>query len=111
MENEFCKRRTIIASKNKMSVNKLIAEIILYHISELDKVNNVNNVATILNDLDFLKKEVESLQKKSNWSNAIIKQIFINSGFAKNRNEKEDSVFNEFIKSKYKEKYMTDYDS
>ena len=75
MENEFCKRRTIrltpiidnelirIASKNKMSVNKLIAEIILYHISELDKVNNVNNVATILNDLDFLKKEVKFTKK------------------------------------------------
>ena len=69
MNEEKIRRRTIrlspfvdeelneIAKKNKMSVNKLIGELVVYHINELDKINNVSNVAVILNNLDNLQKE------------------------------------------------------
>ena len=77
MNEEKIRRRTIrlspfvdeelneIAKKNKMSVNKLIGELVVYHINELDKINNVSNVAVILNNLDNLQKEVVDKKKKN----------------------------------------------
>lgn len=123
MIDERFKRRTIrlspfvdnellaIANKNNISVNKLVSEIIMYHISELDRVNNVSNVATILNSLENLQKNLNDLQKKCNWLNTLTKQIFINSGFARNRDEREDSTFQDFVDKKYRNKYEKNYNA
>ena len=100
-----------IAKKNKMSVNKLIGELIVYHINELDKINNVSNVAVILNNLDNLQKEVVDLQKKCNWLNILVRQIFVNSGFARNQNFKEDEVYQNFVRNYYNERYEKKFDS
>lgn len=123
MTNERLKRRTIrlspfvdselvaIAEKNNITVNKLVSELIMYHINELDKVNNISNVATILEKLETLQNDMEDFKKKYHWLNALVKQIFVNSGFRLNRNLKDDQVFNEFVNSRYKEKYETKYNS
>ncbi len=123
MIDERFKRRTIrlspfvddellaIANKNNISVNKLVSEIIMYHINELDRVNNVSNVATILNSLENLQSNINDLQKKCNWLNTLTKQIFINSGFARNRDEREDSTFQDFVDKKYKNKYEKNYNA
>lgn len=123
MIDERYRRRTIrlspfvdeeliaIANKNNMSVNKLVSEIIIYHINELDKVNNVSNVATILNNLEVIQNNINDLQKKYNWLNALTKQIFINSGFARNREAKDDTTFNDFVNNRYKNKYETKFNS
>ncbi len=123
MNEEKIRRRTIrlspfvdeelneIAKKNKMSVNKLIGELIVYHINELDKINNVSNVAVILNNLDNLQKEVVDLQKKCNWLNILVRQIFVNSGFARNQNFKEDEVYQNFVRNYYNERYEKKFDS
>lgn len=120
---EKFKRRTIrlspfvdnelfaIANKNNISVNKLVSDIIMYHINELDRVNNVSNVTTILNNLENLQNSVNDLQRKYNWLNALTKQIFLNSGFARNRDEREDNTFQDFINKKYKNKYEKTYNS
>ena len=100
-----------IAKKNKMSVNKLIGELVVYHINELDKINNVSNVAVILNNLDNLQKEVVDLQKKCNWLNILVRQIFVNSGFARNQNFKEDEVYQNFVRNYYNERYEKKFDS
>lgn len=123
MIDERFKRRTIrlspfvdnellaIANKNNISVNKLVSEIIMYHINELDRVNNVSNVSTILNSLENLQKNLNDLQKKCNWLNTLTKQIFINSGFARNRDEREDSIFQDFVDKKYRNKYEKNYNA
>ena len=123
MIDERYRRRTIrlspfvdeeliaIANKNNISVNKLVSEIIIYHINELDKVNNVSNVATILNNLEVIQNNINDLQKKYNWLNALTKQIFINSGFARNRESKDDTTFNDFVNNRYKNKYETKFNS
>jgi len=123
MIDERYRRRTIrlspfvdeeliaIANKNNISVNKLVSEIIIYHINELDKVNNVSNVATILNNLEVIQNNINDLQKKYNWLNALTKQIFINSGFARNREAKDDTTFNDFVSNRYKNKYETKFNS
>ena len=123
MIDERFKRRTIrlspfvddellaIANKNNISVNKLVSEIIMYHINELDRVNNVSNVATILNSLENLQSNINDLQKKCNWLNTLTKQIFINSGFARNRDERVDSTFQDFVDKKYKNKYEKNYNA
>lgn len=123
MIDERYRRRTIrlspfvdeeliaIANKNNISVNKLVSEIIIYHINELDKVNNVSNVATILNNLEVIQNNINDLQKKYNWLNALTKQIFINSGFARNREAKDDTTFNDFVNNRYKNKYETKFNS
>lgn len=123
MIDERYKRRTIrlspfvdeellaIANKNNISVNKLVSEIIMYHINELDRINNVSNVATILNSLENLQNNINDLQKKCNWLNTLTKQIFINSGFARNRDEREDSTFQDFVDKKYKNKYEKNYNA
>ena len=123
MIDERYRRRTIrlspfvdeeliaIANKNNISVNKLVSEIIIYHINELDKVNNVSNVATILNNLEVIQNNINDLQKKYNWLNALTKQIFINSGFARNRDAKDDTTFNDFVNNRYKNKYETKFNS
>lgn len=123
MTDERYKRRTIrlspfvdselvaIAEKNNITVNKLVSELIAYHINELDKVNNVGNVATILNKLESLQNDMDDFKKKYHWMNALIKQIFVNSGFRLNRNLKDDPIFNEFVNTRYKEKYETKYNS
>ncbi len=123
MNEEKIRRRTIrlspfvdeelneIAKKNKMSVNKLIGELVVYHINELDKINNVSNVAVILNNLDNLQKEVVDLQKKCNWLNILVRQIFVNSGFARNQNFKEDEVYQNFVRNYYNERYEKKFDS
>lgn len=123
MIDERYRRRTIrlspfvdeeliaIANKNNISVNKLVSEIIIYHINELDKVNNVSNVATILNNLEVIQSNINDLQKKYNWLNALTKQIFINSGFARNREAKDDTTFNDFVNNRYKNKYETKFNS
>ena len=100
-----------IAKKNKMSVNKLIGELGVYHINELDKINNVSNVAVILNNLDNLQKEVVDLQKKCNWLNTLVRHIFVNSGFARNQNFKEDEVYQNFVRNYYNERYEKKFDS
>lgn len=123
MTDERYKRRTIrlspfvdselvaIAEKNNITVNKLVSELIAYHINELDKVNNVGNVTTILNKLESLQNDMDDFKKKYHWMNALIKQIFVNSGFRLNRNLKDDPIFNEFVNTRYKEKYETKYNS
>lgn len=123
MTDERYKRRTIrlspfvdselvaIAKKNNITVNKLVSELIAYHINELDKVNNIGNVATILNKLESLQNDMDDFKKKYHWMNALIKQIFVNSGFRLNRNLKDDPIFNEFVNTRYKEKYETKYNS
>ena len=123
MNEEKIRRRTIrlspfvdeelneIAKKNKMSVNKLVGELVVYHINEIDKINNVSNVAVILNNLDNLQKEVVDLQKKCNWLNILVRQIFVNSGFARNQNFKEDEVYQNFVRNYYNERYEKKFDS
>ncbi len=123
MTDERFKRRTIrlspfvdselvaIAEKNNITVNKLVSELIAYHINELDKVNNVGNVATILNKLESLQNDMDDFKKKYHWLNALTKQIFVNSGFRLNRDLKDDPIFNEFVNTRYKEKYETKYNS
>ena len=123
MIDEKYKRRTIrlspfvdkellaVANKNNISANKLVSEIIMYYINELDRLNNVSNVATILNSLENLQNNVNDLQKKYNWLNTLTKQIFINSGFARNRDEKEDAAFQDFLDKKYKNKYEKNYNA
>lgn len=123
MKSEKYKRRTIrltpfvdnelsiIANKNKVTVNKLVADIIMVHIAELDKISNENNVATILKNLENIDNNINDLQKKYNWLNSLTKQIFINSGFAKNRDADEDSTYKEFVNERYKNKYETNYNA
>lgn len=123
MISEKYKRRTIrlepfvdnelgiIADKNAITVNKLVSNIILEHITELDKINNVNNVETILKKLEDLESNINDLQKKCNWLNILTKQIFINSGFAKNRKEEEDNIYKEFVNKRYDDKYEKKYNS
>lgn len=115
--DERYKRRTIrlspfvdneliaIAKKNNITVNKLVSEIIMYHINELDKINNVSNVSVILNNLDNIQNDINELNKRYNWLNSLTKQIFINSGFAKNREASEDFAYNEFVNKRSKDKY------
>ena len=74
--NEKLKRRTIrlsplldselniIAKKNKVTVNKLISELIKYHINELDSVDETNNISLILKKVEILQKDINDLQKK-----------------------------------------------
>ena len=102
---------SIIAEKNNISVNKLITELIMYHINELDKVNNKSDLSMLLEKLEKLQSDMEDFKKKYHWLNALVKQIFVNSGFRLNRNLKDDQVFNEFVNSRYKEKYETKYNS
>lgn len=123
MSDERLKRRTIrlspfvdnelneIAKKNNITVNKLVSELIKYHIEELDKVNNINNVATILNSLENIDKRINEIQKRCNWLDTLTKQIFLNSGFARNRNTSDDPIYNEFVNKYYKGKYDTDYNA
>lgn len=123
MTSEKFKRRTIrlepfvdnelgiIANKNAITINKLVSNIILEHITELDKINNVSNIETILKKLEDLESNINNLQKKCNWLNLIIKQIFINSGFAKNRKEEEDNIYKEFVNKRYDDKYDKKYNS
>lgn len=123
MTNEKLKRRTIrlphfvdnellvVAEKNNITVNKLVADIISYHINELDRIDNVNNVSAILDKLETIQNDMEDFKKKYHWLNALVKQIFVNSGFRMNRNLKEDPVFNEFVNSNHKEKYETKYNA
>ena len=87
MTSEKFKRRTIrlepfvdnelgiIANKNAITINKLVSNIILEHITELDKINNVSNIETILKKLEDLESNINNLQKKCNWLNLIINQI------------------------------------
>ena len=121
--NEKLKRRTIrlshlldselniIAKKNKVTVNKLISELIKYHINELDSVDETNNISLILKKVEILQKDINDLQKKYNWLNALTKQIFANSGFAKNRDINSDPTFNDFVNNKYKDKYETKFNA
>ena len=123
MSNERLKRRTIrlspfvdnelneIAKKNNITVNKLVSELIKYHIEELDKVNNISNVATILNSLENMNKQINEIQKKCNWLDTLTKQIFLNSGFARNRNTSDDPIYNEFVNKYYKGKYDKDFNA
>lgn len=122
MSEKNTKRRTIrlstfvdnelvaIAEKNKINVNKLISEIILYHIDELGKVNNVANVSTILNKLETLENDMEYFKQKYHWINALLKQIFVNEGYRKN-NDLSDPIYQEFVNKKFKNKYGSKDDS
>lgn len=101
----------IIAHKNNMTVNSLVAEIIKYHINDLDKINNINNVSTIINNLDNIDKKIEDLQKKYNWLNSLTKQIFVNSGFAKNRKLNDDTAFQDFLNKWERKNYDKDFNS
>jgi len=121
MTNDKYKRRTIRLTPfvdnelsiiaNKITVNKLVADIIMVHIAELDKITNQNNVTTILKSLENIDNNINDLQKKCNWLNSLTKQIFINSGFAKNRDANEDSTYKEFVNKRYNSKYETNYNA
>ena len=93
-----------------ITVNKLVAELIMYHINELDKVNNVSNVSTILNKLELLQNDMDDFKKKYHWLNALTKQIFVNNGFRMNR-DLSDPIYQEFVNKRYKDKYETKYNS
>ena len=122
MSEKNTKRRTIrlsnfvdnelvaIAEKNNVNVNKLISEIILYHIDELGKVNNVANVSTILNKLDLLEKDMEFFKQKYYWINALLKQMFVNEGYRKN-NDSSDPMYQEFVNKIFKNRYGSKDDS
>lgn len=89
------------AKKNHITVNKLVNEIISYHMSDLEKINNKDNINQIMNKLEQLEKSLIDLQKNNIFQKELLKQLFINSGFPKNRDSKEDKVYQEFIKQKY----------
>ncbi len=89
------------AKKNHITVNKLMNEIISYQMKDLEKINNKDNINQIMNKLEQLEKSLIDLQKSNIFQKELLKQLFINSGFPKNRNSKEDPVYQEFIKQKY----------
>ena len=121
--NEITKRRTIrlssildnelnaIAKKNKISVNKLIADFIKYNINNIEKANAENDLYSINENIKIIKKEIEDLQKKYYWLNALTKQIFANSGFVRNRDINSDPTFNDFVNNRFKEKYDTKFNA
>ena len=123
MQSEKLKRRTIrlspildnelnmIAEKNKVTVNKLIADLIKYYINDLDKTDSANNILLILKNLENLQNDVNDLQKKYAWLNSLTKQIFVNSGFVRNRDIDTDQVYNDFVKNRYKNKYETKFNA
>lgn len=123
MTSEKFKRRTIrlspiidkeleiIAKKNHITVNKLVSELITYNINDLDKVDNTITISNILELLQTINNNIKDLQKNSYWLSELSKQIFVNSGFVKNLDIKNDKAFNDFISNRYKEKYEEKFNS
>ena len=114
MTSEKFKRRTIrlspiidkeleiIAKKTHITVNKLVSELINYNINDLDRVDNTITISYILELLQTINNNINDLQKKSYWLSELSKQMFVNSGFVKNLDIKNDKVFNDFINNRYK---------
>lgn len=92
-----------IAKKNKISVNKLIKDILVSHIAEYSNIEERINMKSLEDKLNSMEKQLIELNKNYGWLNRLTKQIFVNSGFAKNRKSKDDFVFQEFVNSKYEE--------
>ena len=101
----------ILAKKNHTSVNQLVVELIKYNINQVDKVDETINLSKIIELLELTNKNIEDLQRKCNWLNDLTKQIFVNSGFVKNGNAKNDQVYIDFVNNWYKNKYEEKYNS
>ena len=91
----------IISKKNKISVNKLIQDILINYLAEYNGIENKIDFKELLLKIDKIENQLVSLQKNYSWLNSLTKQIFVNSGFARNRNLKEDLVYQEFVNSRY----------
>ncbi len=96
----------IIAKENQMSVNKLIVNILNYYIDSF-KTNNTNNINNnfkeVLISIENVVNKIDKINGKLNSQFDLTKQVFLNSGFRKNRTEKEDDIYREYISSKYKD--------
>lgn len=92
----------ILAKENNMSVNKIISNILNYYIDSFNVDEMNNRFVEVLNNLQIINKKIEKLDGKLNNQFDISKQIFLNSGFQKNRTEKDDDIYREYITMKYK---------
>lgn len=91
----------IISNQNKISVNKLIQDIIINYLKDYKDIENKIDLKELSSRIEKIENQLTSLQKNYSWLNSLTKQIFVNSGFAKNRNIKEDLVYQEFVNNRY----------
>lgn len=98
----FNEELTLIAKEKGITFNALIENILYCYINNISELNNSGQ---ILKKLDEIQNDIDNQNRKQNWTNLIVKQIFLNSGFPRNRTLQEDKVFNEFIKEHYKQKH------
>jgi len=97
----FNEELTRIAKEKKLTFNGLIINI-LYHY--MNKVGELSDSGAILKKLNDIHNDIDKQTKKNSWTNLIVKQIFLNSGFPRNRKISEDKTFNDFVES-HKDKY------
>lgn len=92
----------VLAKENDMSVNKLIVSILNYYIDTFNVKQANNNFIEILNSVKEIDKKIDKIDSKFNNQLDLSKQIFLNNGFRKNRTEKEDEIYQEYISMKFK---------
>ena len=94
----FDEELTKIAKENKMTFNALIINI-LY--SYMNNFNHLNEMAIISKKLDKLEEQASKNEKKLKWQTKLLTQLFVNSGFPRNRTMKEDKAYNDLMKNYY----------
>lgn len=92
----FDEELTRIAKENKITFNALIVNILYGY---MNNFNHLNESAMILKKLNEIHNDIDKNAKKNNWTNLIVKQIFLNSGFPRNRKVSDDKTFMEFADS------------
>ena len=88
----------IIAKEKNSTVTNMVNESIAYYINNLKDTNDYEVKKDIIYKLENIENGLVDLKKKNIWLTNLVKQIFVNSGFPKNRNVKDDLVFQEYIK-------------
>jgi len=87
-------RVSLIAKENKMSANKVIANIIKENI-------NRNNDIDYCEKLDIVIKMLDKIDKRQISHFKVTKQHFANRGFLSNASISEDRCLNELFKNKF----------
>lgn len=98
----FNEELTIIAKEKGITFNALIENILYCYINNISELNNSGQ---ILKKMDSIQNDIDNLSRKNNWVSLMVKQMFLNSGFPRNRTVSEDKAFNDFVEQHYKKKY------
>ena len=85
----------LIAKEKNSTVTKMVNESIAYYINNLKDTNAYEEKKDIILKLENIENDLIDLKKKNVWLTNLVKQIFV-----KNRNVKDDLVFQEYIKKK-----------